>query len=66
MAEKSETALRSYFQQDDIWEQEIIKRAKRSARVAWFFSIIFAGIALLCLLALVLMLPLKSFEPYFS
>ncbi|GAA4135599.1 virB8 family protein [Aminobacter aganoensis] len=64
MAEKSETALRSYFQQGDIWEQEIIKRAKRSARVAWFFSIVFAGIALLSLLAVVLMLPLKSFEPY--
>ena len=64
MADKSETALRSYFQQGDIWEQEIIKRAKRSARVAWFFSIVFAGIALLSLLAVVLMLPLKSFEPY--
>ena len=44
MAEKSEAALRSYFQQGDIWEQEIIKRAKRSARVAWFFSMVFAGI----------------------
>lgn len=64
MADKSETALRSYFQQGDIWEQEIIKRAKRSAHVAWFFSIVFAGIALLSLLAVVLMLPLKSFEPY--
>ncbi|MCA0425543.1 MAG: type IV secretion system protein, partial [Proteobacteria bacterium] len=64
MADKSETALRSYFQQGDIWEQEIIKRAKRSARVAWFFSIVFAGIAVLSLLAVVLMLPLKSFEPY--
>ena len=64
MADKSESALRSYFQQGDIWEQEIIKRAKRSARVAWFFSIVFAGLALLSLLSVVLMLPLKSFEPY--
>lgn len=64
MSDKSESALRSYFQQGDIWEQEIIKRAKRSARVAWFFSIVFAGIALLSLLAVALMLPLKSFEPY--
>ena len=64
MADNSETALRSYFQQGDIWEQEIIKRAKRSARVAWFFSIVFATIALLSLLAVVFMLPLKSFEPY--
>jgi len=64
MADKSEAALRSYFQQGDLWEQEIFKQAKRSARVAWFFSIIFAGIALLSLLAVVLLLPLKSFEPY--
>jgi type IV secretion system protein VirB8 len=64
MAEKSETVLRSYFQQGDIWEQEIIKRAKRQARVAWFFAIVFAGLAMLSLLAVVLMLPLKSFEPY--
>ena len=64
MADKSESTMRSYFQQGDIWEQEIIKRAKRSARVAWFFSIVFAGNALLSLLAVVLMLPLKSFEPY--
>ena len=52
MAEKSEIALRSYFQQGDIWEQEVVKRAKRSARVAWFFSIIFAGVAVLSLLAI--------------
>jgi type IV secretion system protein VirB8 len=64
MADNSETALRSYFRQGDVWEQEIIKRAKRSARVAWFFSVVFAGIAFLSLLAVVLMLPLKSFEPY--
>jgi type IV secretion system protein VirB8 len=61
---ESQTTLRSYFQQGDIWEQEIIKRAKRSARIAWFVSILFAGLALLSLLAVVLMLPLKSFEPY--
>lgn len=64
MTDKSDTALRSYFQQGDVWEQEIVKRAKRSVRVAWFFSIVFAGIALLSLVAVVLMLPLKSFEPY--
>ncbi|WP_353646781.1 type IV secretion system protein [Mesorhizobium sp. WSM2239] len=64
MADSTEPTLRSYFQQGEIWEQEIIKRAKRSARVAWFFSIVFVGIALLSLIALVLMLPLKSFEPY--
>ena len=59
-----EKDIRSYFEHGDIWEQEIIKRAKRSSRVAWFFAIIFAGIAVLSLVAVVLMLPMKSFEPY--
>ncbi len=64
MAESTDNQLRSYFQQGDIWEQEIIKRAKRSARVAWFFALVFAGLAALSLIAVVLMVPLKSFEPY--
>ncbi len=64
MAESSENTLRSYFQHGDIWEQEIVKRAKRSAQIAWFFALVFAAIAALSLVAVVLMLPLKSFEPY--
>jgi type IV secretion system protein VirB8 len=64
MSESTDNHLHSYFQQGDIWEQEIIKRAKRSARVAWFFALLFAGLAALSLVAVVLMLPLKSFEPY--
>ncbi|RNJ42476.1 type VI secretion protein [Mesorhizobium erdmanii] len=64
MRESAEDRLASYFQEGEIWEIEIIKRAKRSSRVAWFFALLFAGIALLSLLALVLMMPLKSFEPY--
>lgn len=64
MEGKSEAALRSYFQQGDVWEQEIMKRALRSARVAWFLSVVFICIALLSLLCVFLMLPLKSFEPY--
>jgi type IV secretion system protein VirB8 len=64
MAESTDNQLHSYFQQGDVWEQEIIKRAKRSARVAWFFALILAGLATLSLAAIVLMVPLKSFEPY--
>ncbi|RWD93221.1 virB8 family protein, partial [Mesorhizobium sp.] len=64
MADSTDDRLRSYFQQGDIWEVEIIKRAKRSSRIAWFFALVFAGIAALSVLAVVLMLPLKSFEPY--
>jgi type IV secretion system protein VirB8 len=64
MADLTDNRLRSYFQQGDIWEAEIIKRAKRSSHVAWFFSLVFAAIAGMSLAAVMLMLPLKSFEPY--
>ncbi|MDB5846301.1 MAG: VirB8 [Rhodoferax sp.] len=64
MNERTDDRLRSYFQDGDIWEQEILKRARRSSRIAWFCSIVFAAIAIVSLLAVVLMLPLKSFEPY--
>jgi len=64
MADSTDDRLRSYFQDGEIWEAEIIKRAKRSSRLAWFFTLVFAGIAALSLIAVVLMLPLKSFEPY--
>lgn len=64
MAEQKDVALRSYFQDGDRWENEIVKKAKRSRSLAWFVTTIFAGIALLALAALVLLVPLKSFEPY--
>ncbi|MFU0505742.1 VirB8 family type IV secretion system protein [Pseudaminobacter sp. NGMCC 1.201702] len=64
MPKSPEQSLHSYFQQGDIWELEIVKRAKRSAYVAWSVALIFAGLAALELLAVVLLLPLKSFEPY--
>ena len=43
MAESTDNHLRSYFQQGDIWEQEIVKRAKRSARSPGSSPLIFAG-----------------------
>ncbi|MBZ9747666.1 type VI secretion protein [Mesorhizobium sp. CO1-1-7] len=64
MAEPLDEKLRYYFQDGDVWEHEIFKRAMRSSRIAWFFTLLFASIAALALLALVLMVPLKSFEPY--
>ncbi|TIT83453.1 MAG: type VI secretion protein, partial [Mesorhizobium sp.] len=41
MADSTDDRLRSYVQQGDIWEVEIIKRAKRSSRIAWFFALVF-------------------------
>ncbi|TCR80815.1 type IV secretion system protein [Rhizobium sp. BK376] len=64
MAETSDADLRSYYQSGDIWEQEVVKRAKRSRALAWFVTALFGGVTLLSLAALVLLIPLKSFEPY--
>jgi type IV secretion system protein VirB8 len=64
MPETSDADLRSYYQSGDIWEQEVVKRAKRSRALAWFVTALFGGITLLSLAALVLPIPLKSFEPY--
>jgi type IV secretion system protein VirB8 len=64
MAGSKDIDLRSYYQSGDMWEQEIVKRAKRSRALAWFVTTIFGGVTILSLLALVMLVPLKSFEPY--
>ncbi|MBB3545302.1 MULTISPECIES: type IV secretion system protein [unclassified Rhizobium] len=64
MADTKELDLRTYYQSGDIWEQEIVKKAKRSRTLAWLVTSVFAGITVLALSALVLIVPLKSFEPY--
>ncbi|MBN9079386.1 MAG: type VI secretion protein [Rhizobiales bacterium] len=64
MADPKDTALRSYFQEGEQWEHEIVRKARRSRALAWFVTTIFAGITLLSLVTLVLLVPLKSFEPY--
>lgn len=63
MTDSREAALRVYFQDGDRWENEIVRKAKRSKAVAWFVTIIFGMVALFALLALVMLVPLKSFEP---
>lgn len=64
MADTKDAALRSYFQDGDRWEQEVVKKAKRSRTFAWFVTMVFGMITLLSLTALVMLVPLKSFEPY--
>lgn len=63
MTDAKEAALRTYFQDGDRWENEIVRKAKRSKAVAWFVTIIFGLVALFAMLALVMLVPLKSFEP---
>lgn len=64
MNDRRDMDLTTYYQSGDLWEQEIVKRAKRSRALAWFVTTIFGGVTLLSLIALVMLVPLKSFEPY--
>lgn len=64
MTKPSQDAIYSYFQDGERWEEEILKDARRSRAMAWFVSMIFGGIALMSLGALIMLMPLKSFEPY--
>ncbi len=64
MAETRQDSLRTYFQDGERWEHEIVRKAKRSRALAWFVTTIFGAITVLSLLALVMLVPLKSFEPY--
>jgi type IV secretion system protein VirB8 len=64
MADTNDDRLRTYYQSGDIWEQEIVKKAKRSRMLAWFVTMIFGAITLVSLATLAMLVPLKSFEPY--
>lgn len=53
-----------YYDKASTWDQEIIANALLSKKRAWIFSFICMGISILSLLTLILILPLKTFEPY--
>lgn len=56
--------LRPYFNNGETWDQETIANAFRSRNRAWFLSFFCMGIAVLALITLLLILPLKTYEPY--
>lgn len=65
MLKKTEnTYLNKYFQDGETWEQEIIANALQSRNRAWLLSFFCMGIAVLSLITLLILLPLKTFEPY--
>ncbi len=53
-----------YFKDGETWDHEVYGRLKQSRARAWVIAAISASVALLSLLALVLVLPLKEFAPY--
>jgi type IV secretion system protein VirB8 len=64
MAKTTDEGLRTYYQEGMTWEAEIVRKAKRSRALAWMVSGVSALVALMSVTALVLLVPLKSFEPY--
>ncbi|PSH55611.1 virB8 family protein [Phyllobacterium sophorae] len=64
MADTSDERLRTYYQSGDIWEQEIVRKAKRSRALAWLVTMIFGATTFVSLVTLAMLVPLKSFEPY--
>ena len=53
-----------YFKDGETWERSIARRNQVSRSLAWIVATITSVIALAALAALVLALPLKTYEPY--
>lgn len=65
MLKKAENPeLQDYFKGGETWEREIIANTLQSRNRAWLMSFFCMGIAVLSLITLLLLLPLKTFEPY--
>lgn len=54
----------NYYDKASTWDQEIIANAILSKKRAWVITAISMGISVLSLFSLLLLLPLKTFEPY--
>ncbi len=60
----NEQSMHSYFTQGDQWEKQIYKTAVRSKRLAIFVAFVSSIAALLSITTILMLVPLKSFEPY--
>ncbi|MBL4886800.1 MAG: type IV secretion system protein [Planctomycetaceae bacterium] len=53
-----------YYNKASTWDQEVIANALISKKRAWIVAFFCMGISILSLFTLILILPLKTFEPY--
>jgi type IV secretion system protein VirB8 len=53
-----------YYQDGLAWEQDVVRSVKRSRSLAWMVATAMTLVALMALGALLLTLPLKTYEPY--
>ena len=56
--------MNRYTAEGKTWENEIFANAYQSRNRAWIFSFISMGIAVSSIITLMMILPLKTFEPY--
>jgi len=56
--------LKEYFADGKTWDQEVIATIHQSRNRAWILTFFSMTIAVLSLAALLVLLPLKTFEPY--
>lgn len=53
-----------YYKKGQTWENEIVANAIQSKNRAWIIASASIVLAVLCIFCLLLLLPLKTFEPY--
>jgi len=64
MNEHSREALDAYYAEAASWNQDRVQAMRSSQKVAWWIAGVAAAIAVLEAVALVLLTPLKTVEPY--
>lgn len=60
----SGTRPENYFEEGRSWERNIVARDRRSKGLAWTITVIMSAIAIAAVGAVVILTPLKSYEPY--
>lgn len=53
-----------YFENGATWEHGVYANLEASRKRAWIVAFLSLGLAFACVLCLILLLPLKTFEPY--
>ena len=64
MNEHSREALDAYYAEAASWNRDRVAATRSSLRIAWWIAGVAAAVALLEAIALVLLTPLKTVEPY--
>jgi type IV secretion system protein VirB8 len=62
---KADSGFVTYYQDGQRWEEDISRRDRRSRAVAWLIAMILGVVAVCSLVVLAMLMPLKTFEPYF-